>query len=119
MLLLPEQRIYDPSVVVDPETGEALDPNQQPASAAQASALVKGTVAFRAINRAGIGGESGDTAAGTLDETKYLVILPSAAASAASGAVDMIVRGERHQITAQKFDGVGAVQRLLLYGQER
>lgn len=109
---------YPPGTPLDPETGKPYDVTIVPTASGASEWIVRCDVAFRAINRAGIGGDSNPTPVGLFEESHVLLIANSAAASAAASAVEFSVRGDTFKITSRKFDGVGAVQRHLTYGRK-
>lgn len=104
------------SAAIDPQTSRPYDPVIEPLSSAAASAVVRCGVFFRAVNRAGIGGEQEVSAAGRFDKTHVMVIAPSGAASAIAPMRFFDARGERFLIDSQKFDGVSGIDRYLVYG---
>ena len=109
---------YPPGTPLDPETGKPYDVTIVPTASGSSEWIVKCDVVFRAINRAGIGGDSNPTPAGILEEGHIMLIANSAAASAAASAVQFDVRGDTFKITSRKFDGVGGIQRHLTYGRK-
>jgi hypothetical protein len=115
--LFPAEVTWPADTAIDPESGEPYDPAVRAASSAVASAAVDCTIAFKAINRAGVSGNETNSPIGVVPSTHIMAICGSAAASAASGAIHMDVRGERFHVTSQKFDGVGGLQRFLSYGR--
>lgn len=102
---------------IDPETGDPYDPAVRPEASGQASATVDCTIAFKAINRAGVTGGESEGALGIVPSTHIMAICGSAAASAVDGAREMIARGEHFLVTSQKPDGIGGLQRFLTYGK--
>ena len=113
-----EVAAYPPGTPLDPETGRPYDVTIVPTASAASAWTARANVTFRAINRAGIGGDANPLAAGLMDESHVMLICSSAAASAAASAVEFDVRGDTYKITSTKFDGVGAVQRHLVYGRK-
>lgn len=109
--------VWPGGVTIDPETHRPYDPTVVPVSSAVGSAQVKCDVVFKAINRAGIGGEVDFSEAGMAETDHIMLIAPSAAASAIDGKSTFHARDETFKITATKFDGVGAIQRYLTYGR--
>lgn len=109
----------DPSVTWPPGTplntaGEPLDPTVTAVSSAVASARIVCGVAFRTIR---LDSDSESGALGRVDHTHVMVIASSGAASAIEPMRSFDARGEHFIITAQKFDGVSAIDRYLVYGQ--
>lgn len=117
MLLQPEIAAYDPGVALDPETGEPFDPLIEPQATAQASAQIQGRVAHRGVP-GNPDAASMDSALGWMEDTDVAVITGSAAASAASGAVKMVIRDERYEIRTMRFDGLAGVDRFLIFGEK-
>ena len=103
-------------VPMDAQTGRPYDPVIEPLSSAAASAVVRCGVFFRAVNRAGIGGEVEIGAPGVVEKTKVMLIANAGAASAIEAMVRFQARGERFLIDAVKFDGVAGIDRVLVYG---
>lgn len=108
---------FPPSTPIDPQTKRPYDPLIKPSASAQASGAVKCNVAFRPT--VGADAETQMTPIGWAEETDILLIAPSAAASAASGAQEVLVRDERYKVVAMKPDGIGSKQRLLAWGKRR
>lgn len=115
-LLGPVEATYDPSVKIDPDTGQPYDPMATPTASGRASASVQAGVAYR--HTPSFAGAASDQAAGGLfDSAGLLVILASGMASAATSirADTVLARGEYYKITAQRFDGVSAIDRFLIF----
>lgn len=110
---------FPPGTPTDPETGKPYDPVIAATGSAQASAAVKCDVVFRAVNRAGVTGGETFEAIGITDATHIMLIADISARTTIESCVDFDCRGERFKITAQKPDGVGGVQRWLIYGRRR
>lgn len=117
VLLQAATRSYDPGVALDPETGEPYDPLIEPQESAQASAQVQGRIAFRGVPGSP-DAASMDSALGWMEDTDVAVITGSAAASAASGAVSMVIRDERYEIRTARFDGIVGTDRYLIFGEK-
>lgn len=111
--------IYAPGVQVDAQTGRAYDPMVNPVSSGVASAAVRCGVTFKAINRAGIGGESEVAAVGVFDSDHVMLNAPLTASAATASAVSFVARGDTYKITARKLDGIGILSRLLIFGRRR
>lgn len=110
---------FPPGTPLDPETGTPYDPTIVASSSVAASAGVLCNIVFRAVNRAGVGGETDFAAPGIVEQNHIMCIAPSGAASAIVGSVSFLAREELYQVTATKFDGVGELQRILAYGRRR
>jgi hypothetical protein len=117
VLLAPLVATYPPGTVIDPESGEPLDPLVKPTASGEASALVKGRVAYTPVRRGGVP-QAGATPIGWMSEANIVVILSSGAASAAKGAAAMVVREERYAIRDAQVDGIAGIDRYLLFGQK-
>lgn len=114
----PEQFLYPAGTPIDPETGEPYDPTVVPISASAASAVVRCNFGFYSTV-AQRGEQAEDVAAGKFDKTHVLLIADIAAASAIAPAVDFEARGTRFRVEAQKPDGIGALQRYLVWGRSK
>jgi hypothetical protein len=116
--LLPEQFEYPAGTPIDPETGEPYDPTVVPTVASAASAVVRCNVAFNTRNRSDEQQiQSG--ALGVFEQTHVMLIADIAAASAIAPAVEFDVRDARYKIEAQKPDGIGELQRYLVWGRQK
>lgn len=115
--MYPAQFAYPAGTPIDPETDEPYDPTVEPIAASAASAVVRCNVAFYSSQRGGQ--EAQDTAAGLFEQTHLMLIADVAAASAIAPAIEFDVRGARHKIEAQKPDGIGALQRYLVWGRQK
>jgi hypothetical protein len=98
----------------DAETGMPYDPVLEPTASAQASATVRCDVAFRAI-----GNEVDFSALGAVEQTHVMLIADIADRAACEPCDEFVCRGERFQVTAQKPDGIGGLQRWLVFGRRR
>ena len=107
---------WPPNVPMDAQTGRPYDPVIEPLSSAAASAIVRCGVFFRAVNRAGIGGEVEIGAPGVVEKTKVMLIANAGAASAIEPMVRFQARAEPFLIEVMKFDGVAGIDRVLVYG---
>lgn len=106
---------FPPNTVFDPESGEPMDPTIVPTASAQASAAVKCDVYFRAISRGGTGKEEIQTPAGIFPSSHLMLIADITDRATCEPCNECIVRGDRMKIETQKPDGIGAVQRWLVY----
>lgn len=108
VFLRPPELTFPDGTALDPETGQPYDPMIEATEVAQSSGGVKCTIAFK--------GRDEDiewSALGFTEAEDALLICDIAAASAASGARSAVFRGEEYLVTAQRPDGVGAIQRFL------
>jgi hypothetical protein len=108
VFLRPVEETWASGVEIDPETGNPYDPMAVPVASGRASAAVRADVAYK--------GRDEDiewSALGFVEAEDVLLICSSGAASAASGAESALVRGEEYLVVAQRFDGIGAIQRFL------
>lgn len=108
---------FPPGTPIDPETGEPFDPAVEPVTQQTPSASAMCNVTFKAINRAGVGGERRQGAAGDPELTHVLLITDSSRAADLEPMRRFEVRGEGFLITAQKPD-VGWQERWLVYGRK-
>jgi hypothetical protein len=110
------QVTFPPGTPVNPDTGDPYDPTIEPVSSAQASAVVRCGVYFRALVR-GAGGEATAGAAGWEEATRIFAIAPIDAKDEIADAIEMIFHNERFKIHTIKDDEVvGGYQRILIYG---
>jgi hypothetical protein len=109
VFLFPDQLEWLDGTALDPETGRPYDPMAEPTASAGASATVPNCdVAIRAQDE-----DTRFSALGFTESEDVLVICSSGQASAASGAESAVVRDERYMVMAQRFDGIGGIQRYL------
>lgn len=109
VFLRPVESTWPDGTELDPETGEPYDPMAVPTASGQASGAVGNVdVAFKGRDE-----NIEWSALGFVEAEDVLLIHSIAAASAASGAVSAIVRGEEYMVVAQRPDGIGAIQRFL------
>lgn len=112
--LTPAVRTYPEGTALDPETGEPYDPTVRPITTSDGSATVSCTVAFRTTRP---DGAADFDAIGVVEEAHVMLIADIDDRGACEPADRFIVRAERYRIVAQKPDGVGGVQRWLVYGR--
>jgi hypothetical protein len=113
----PSDALYSPDVPLDEQTGQPFDPTIRPASGgALASASATANVVY-----APLAGTSRDkTVSDQLGRHSKLnknLILGIEDQSVASGAVRFEVDGEHWKIVDVKLDGVGAIQRVVVFGE--
>lgn len=108
---------YPPGTPTDAETGAAMDPVVEPTSEETPEETVVGTVTFKAINRAGVGGDTEFTAMGQIDNMHVLGIFDIEHRAVLEPMERFTVRGENFQITSAKPDGIAGVERWLVYGR--
>lgn len=107
---------YAGATPIDPDTGAPYDPVIQPTSSAQASAAVNCNVAFVAMGRTSEDADR-EGAAGFADRTRVMLISDISDRALCEGAVTVLLRQHAYQVTSQKADGVGALQRWLTYAR--
>lgn len=103
---------YPDGTQVDPDNGQPFDPAVTPTSSAQASAVVNCNVAYRSTSDS-----DEESAIGFLDRTHLMLIADIADRAACEGAVTVVLRGQRFQVTAMKPDGIASTQRWLTYAR--
>jgi hypothetical protein len=113
--------VYDPALpagAFDPETGEPYDPTIQPIASGWVVASAIGSVVFAplsTIRRDEVQGQP----EGTRSRLNKDVILDVDDAWTASGASMFEVDGRFWEIVNRQFDGIGAKQRYIVFGQDR
>lgn len=109
------QVTFPPGTPINPDTSEPYDPTIEPAASAQASAVVRCGVYFRALVR-GSGGEAAAGAAGWEEVTRIFAIAPYAARPQIEGSVELIFHEDRFKIHTIKVDElVTGYRRMLVY----
>jgi hypothetical protein len=113
----PTDALYDPGVPIDQQTGQPFDPTIKPASGgALASASAVASVVYQPLQ-----GTSRDrTLSDQLGRHSKLnkdLILDIGQRGIASGAVRFEIDGETWAIVDTKLDGVGALQRVVVFGE--
>lgn len=108
---------YPPGTALDPETGRAMDPTIKPDDTDTPTIEVVGTITFKAINRAGVGGDTEITAMGLIDNMHVLAIFDIEHRDDLEPMERFDVRGESFKITSAKPDGIAGVERWLVYGR--
>lgn len=103
---------FPPGTPIDPETGEPYDP------LVTGSAVVPRVTASANIARS-MGRKDVDDwqPLGSLELGDMLLIMDVATASAASAAVSFSARGESYRVRATRFDGIGGIDRFLVFGE--
>lgn len=119
VFLFPEEVTWPPDTAIDPETGRPYDPVIEPSGSTQPTATVKCNVVFKAINRAGISGEAEATAVGWLEAGNMMLIADITDRATIDGAVRFQARDELWDIHSTLEDGIGGVQRYLVFGRKR
>lgn len=102
---------------IDPETGEPYDPLIEPVSSGSPqTATVKCNVAFRTAPTTA-GAEF--AAFGAVENDHVMLIADIDDQSTIEPMTDFTCRGARFKIESKRPDGVGGVQRFLVYGRRR
>lgn len=116
-----EHRVSDwpAGTPIDPETQRPYDPVVEADSTTRPEHVVECNVVFKAINRAGVSGETDAGPLGWNDTSHVMLIADISDEETITGCEDFILREEVYKITATKPDGIGSVQRLLIYGRKR
>lgn len=115
----PTAALYSPGVPLDEQTGQPFDPTIKPASGgAMASASAVANVVYAPLQ-----GTSRDRTItdqmGRHSKLNKDLILDISQRSIASGAVRFALDGEEWEIADVKLDGVGGLQRVLVFGLAR
>lgn len=115
VFLQPPTFTFPPGTQIDPDTGRPYDPVIVPTASAQASATVNCSVSFVAQGRTSEDAER-EGPAGFVDRTRAMLIANLEDRALCENAVSVTLRGDwEMQITSQKADGVGELQRWLVY----
>lgn len=104
---------------IDPENGWPYDPTIRPIASGQASATVKCDIFFRSLPRGGGAGEASQGPAGIRDDTLLMLIADISDRDSIDMAQEFVARGDRFKIEAKKADGIGGIQRYLVYGKQK
>lgn len=114
----PPVTTWPPDTLLDPETGVPYDPVLEPTTTTNEQSVVCCNVAFKA-NRAGASAESESTALGWLETGDMMLIADIQDRPLIDGKASFIARGEHWDIHATVADGIGGIQRYLVYGRKR
>jgi hypothetical protein len=107
---------YPGGTPIDPDTDRPYDPVIQPSASAQASATVNVSVSFVAQGRTSEDADR-EGPAGFADRTRVMLIADLADRPLCEGAVTVLLRDGRYQVTSMKADGIGELQRWLTYAR--
>lgn len=117
VFLQPPVMTYPGGTPIDPDTGAPYDPVIMPTASAQASAMVNCNVSFVAMGRTSEDADR-EGAAGFADRTRVMLIANLEDRELCEGAVTVVLRDDwRMQITSMKADGIGELQRWLIYAR--
>ena len=105
---------YPPDTPIDPQTGEPYDPTIEAVDNVSPEARVKCDVVFTTA-----GPDVEFSAAGTTERTHVMLIADIDDQPAISPAQEFECRGEGYRVTSQKADGIGGLQRYLVWGRKR
>lgn len=111
--LTPASHAYPPGTQLDPETSEPYDPAIRPINTQDSSTAVTCDVALRTA----IEGEADFSAIGAVEQSHVMLIADIDDRGLCEPADRFILRGEIFRVIAQKPDGVGGVQRWLVFGR--
>lgn len=106
--------VYPPGTPIDPQTGTPYDPTIEPDEAVDQSVTVKCDVSFTAA-----GPDAEYSAAGITERTHVMLIADIDDRPAIEPAVEFQCRGDMYAITSQKPDGIGGLQRYLVWGRRK
>ncbi len=105
---------WPPDTPIDPQTGEPYDPTIEAVDNVSQEVRVKCNVVFTTA-----GPDVEFSAAGTTERTHVMLIADIDDAPAISPALEFECRGEGYRVTSQKADGIGGLQRYLVWGRKR
>jgi len=107
---------YAPDVPLDPESGKPIDPWAEPASGGvEVEVMVRGSVVNRPIG-GGTADDSRATAIGIVPEDNLAVILSPEDFDRVKTARTFVAYGERFKVTDARPDGIGSLQRHIIFG---
>lgn len=115
----PPVTTWPPDTLLDPETGLPYDPVIEATTTTNEQSVVCCNVVYKAINRAGISGEATTTALGWMETGDMMLIADISDRPLIDGKASFVARGEHWDIHATVADGVGAIQRYLVFGKKR
>jgi hypothetical protein len=115
----PTDALWSPDVPLDEQTGQPFDPTIKPASGgAIASASAVASVVYMPLQ-----GVSRDRTVvdqiGRHSKQNKDLILDISERDVASGALRFELDGEQWEIVDTKLDGIGDLQRIIVYGEAR
>lgn len=113
----PPVSTWPPGTPLDPETQLPYDPVLEATTTTNEQSVVCCNVAYRA-NR-GPSGESASNALGWLETGDMMLIADITDRPLIDGKASFVARGEHWDIHATVADGIGGVQRYLVYGRKR
>lgn len=119
ILLFPEEVTWPPGTPIDEETGRPFDPVVAASATVSPEATINANVVFKAVNRAGISGEAQATAMGWMETGDVMLIADISDKDTIDGAVRFRVRDMTWDVHATLEDGIGGVQRYLVFGKKR
>lgn len=120
----PTTTTWDPSVPIDPETGEPYDPTIAPTASGWASAVVRASIVYRPLgmSRRGVEQDIRATAVGRLESGDIVLIVdPDEYEAELTEATEAEVHGERYELGQVDYDqmGDGPPHRVLIYGEQK
>lgn len=115
----PPVSTWPPDTPLDPETNLPYDPVLAATTTTNEQSVVNCDVVYKAVNRAGIGGASETSALGWIETGNMMLIADISDRALIDGKASFIARGEHWDIHATVADGIGGIQRYLIYGRKR
>lgn len=110
---------YPPGTPIDPETNKPYDPVIEPLTETAATTVVNCTVVFKAITRGSANGRAISTAIGWDETADVMLIADIDDRAKIDGAQEFTLRDGTWMVHATIEDGIGEVQRYLVYGRKR
>lgn len=115
----PAVETWPVGTALDPETGRPYDPVVQPTTSVEDAVQVRCSIFFRALKRGGISGEASVGAAGWISDAEVMLIADIDERPRIEGAEGFSVRDGSWDIIAMTEDGIGEIQRWLVYGRHK
>lgn len=115
VFIWPADVTWSPGTKLDDETGKPYDPTVQPTATDPDNRLAVADVATRPFNT-----EDVEFAApGMVEREHVMLAMDLPYASAASGADAFMVRGAEYKLSSSRQDGIGELQRFLVFGRRK
>lgn len=115
VFIWPASLTWPPGTELDDETGLPYDPVIEPTSTTVDNRLAVGDVAARPFNTTDVE----FVAPGVVEREHVMLSMDLPYASAASGASTFMVRGSEYKLSSSRPDGIGELQRFLVFGRRK
>lgn len=116
---IPVAKTWGPDVSLDPETGEPYDPTAVPVSGGGVTTVtVRATVIFRPIKRGDEDQVTG-VAGGVMNDQNVALLVAATDFTEIEPATGFVLNGKDYSITDIMPDGLGEIDRYVVYGEAR